>query len=342
MAKKSTSKQGPAPRIVGLGGAFVDIVCPVSEEFVAGLADGGKGTTVHCAWEGFQELLSRLPQEKLLRRCGGGVGTTLRRLSRHHIPTTMVSAIGDDAEGRFYLEKMQQDGVDTSRVVVIPGEHTGLCIALTTPDGERTMRTFRGINDRLGQYVTLRKDDLANARLFYSEGYLLSEEDFVQKSLALASESGMDILFDLGSSHVVMAHQNFLKNTIRQYVTAFFANQDEATAFTGNPDPYQAALQMNQFYGLSFVKCGADGAIYVDGNGVPQMVPPMEMMDGMKLSDRLSGCLDSTGAGDAWAAGFIYGFLGDVPARETVQLANMEAVCQLMENQVDRLSLNAK
>ncbi|GEM_PF-3666501 len=338
MAKKNTSKQDAALRVVGLGGAFVDIVCLVSEEFVAGLKDGGKGTTVHCTWEGHQELLARLPQDKIIRRCGGGVGTTLRRLSRKHVPTAMVSAIGDDAEGRFFLEKMQEDGVDTSRVNVVPGEHTGLCISLVTPDGERTMRTFRGINDRLGKYTVLRKSDLEHAALLYSEGYLCSEEDFVQKSLSLAYDSGVDVLFDVGSSNVVLAHQNFLKNTIRQYVTAFFANQDEAMAFTGNPDPFQAALLMNQFYTLSFVKCGGDGSIFVDGNGVPQMVPALEGEEKERVGAKLARCLDTTGAGDAWAAGFIGCYLNDLPAWDTVRIANIEAVCQLMENQAGLLA----
>lgn len=310
MSKKAKRNgvAGSLMRILGYGGAFIDVVYRVPEEFVAGL-QGAKGGSVNCTWDEQDAIIAAIPEEcrkSLKRRAGGGVGNTMRKIAsetRINLKVAMCAVVGDDVEGSQYISELESENVDVRRVRRVPGAHTGRCLSLVTPDGERTMYTFQGVNQDLGKYCPLNKSDFNGVTAFYTEGYMLIDEPMMRRTLDIArANDEMEIHFDVGSVGVITAHQDFMRTFLPPRVDFLYANYDEACALTGATIPEDIINLLGAEFPCPLVKLGKDGAICIDRATMETVQVPCE-------EKPLEGNVDTTGAGDTWAGAFIWAHL---------------------------------
>jgi sugar/nucleoside kinase (ribokinase family) len=286
----------PNRLIVGVGSPIVDIIAHIDAAFLAGVA-GAKGGMELMSAADLAALLKSVPG-KLGQSPGGSAGNTCFALARLGNPTTFVGKIGNDTVGDFYMETFAAYGGETRRFKT--GEvPTGRCLSLVTPDGQRTMRTD------LGAAMTLAPDeispqDFAGCAHAHIEGYLLFNERLLFRVLDAAKTAGCTVSLDLASFEVVNAARHFLPSLLKDFVDVVFANEEEAAAFVGDPaaKPQEVVKILAQLCKTAAVKVGAQGAWMAAG--VECVHVPAQSVKRL---------VDTTGAGDFWAAGFLYGWM---------------------------------
>lgn len=292
-------------QLIGVGSPIVDTLVQVSEPFVAGI-DGAKGGMELVNSAGMSVLLAEVEQAGFgsVQVPGGSAGNTVVTAARLGLRCSFVGKLGNDAGAHVYRDAFAAYGIDVSRFkqAALPNAR---CLSLITPDGERTMRTDLGAAMTLApEEITVA--DFADAAHVHIEGYLLFNRALALAVLKAAKAAGCTVSLDLASFEVVGAAQAILPDLLRDYVDIVFANEDEARAFTGLGEAYEQMVeQLAQLCAIAVVKLGKDGSL-IRSAGVTHRIAPQYV----------EHPLDTTGAGDIWAAGFLYGYLNgkDLPA----------------------------
>ncbi|MEC8614113.1 MAG: adenosine kinase [Verrucomicrobiota bacterium] len=306
-----------SPSIIGIGNPIVDAIALVDESFVSQI-DGEKGGMVLVDAPTITNLIASLPNAAIAAP-GGSAGNTLFALARMGASTSFLGKTGNCAEGDFYRESFSKIGGDTSRFKIgdLPN---GRCLSLVTPDGERTMRTD------LGAAMTLVPEeisvsDFAGCTHAHIEGYLLFNEALMRRVLEYAKKAGCTISLDLASFEVVNVTKSILPDLLRDYVDIVFANEEEGSAYTGIEDDYAAiALQLAELCEIVAVKVGAHGS-YIAHASVVEKIEPMHA----------AHVIDTTGAGDLWAAGFLYGWSQKYSLAECARLGSILGAAVVQE-----------
>lgn len=276
---------------IGLGNALVDVLLKLDTDQTLTEIGIQKGAMDMIGRD--QMIAIRSTQERLEKSeaPGGSVCNTMRAMAHLGAEVGFIGKIGDDAVGRFYEKAVREAGV-TPYFVRTTGE-SGSCTVLISPDGERTMGTF------LGPAATIRPDEireevLARYQCIYIEGYLIVNEPLVRTTMQKAKKLGLKVALDLSNFNIVNAFKGLLEELIPAYVDILFSNESEAQAFTGKT-PDEAVKELSRMVDISVVTLGKEGAL-VGSRGVFCQVPA----EGGKP-------VDTTGAGDNFAAGFLYG-----------------------------------
>jgi len=260
-------------------------------------------TRVVCLGDVMMDVLARLPGPLALGSDtpapvglygGGSAANTAAWLVLAGLPTTFVGRVGDDALGRRALDDLAAAGINLA-VSVDPVRPTGTCIVLVDVDGERTMVPSAGANVGLGE-ADLSAELFGPQSLLHVSGYALftpGSRPAALDALARARAAGCPISLDSASAAPLaeVGAEQFM-SWIGPGVL-LFANRDEARVLTGSADAAVAARSLGRRCGEAIVKCGADAAVWSDGTDVVE-VP---VADGVAV--------DSTGAGDAFAAGVL-------------------------------------
>ena len=223
---------------------------------------------------------------------GGSAANTIHGLSRLGIQTAFLGTVGKDSLGEFFSNDLKNCGIIP--LLTASATPTGRAISLVTPDGERTFTTY------LGAAVELNAGHLTSTLFLghhhlHLEGYLVPNQQLVESAFALARENNMSVSLDLASYNVVEANLTFLERIIRQYKPVVFANEEEARAFTGHTDPSTALDRLAALTDTAVVKIGSKGSL-ITHNGIRYSAGAIDVK-----------CIDTTGAGDLYAAGFLYG-----------------------------------
>ena len=225
-------------------------------------------------------------------RGGGSAANTAAWLGAAGADVALVARVGDDERGRGAVEELRGMGVDT-RVVLDPGQSTGTCLVLIDPGGERTMAPDAGANDALSE-EDLAEDLLAGAAHLHVSGYALLRDGSraaARDAIERALNAGIGVSVDPSSSALLDA--SFLERAAGAGL--LLPNASEAHALTGDSDPEAAARALAERFGEVVVTLGAAGALWTDGDEV--------LRAAAEPVDRVE---DSTGAGDAFAAGFLH------------------------------------
>lgn len=289
---------GKKYQLVGVGSPVVDILARVSEDFVATI-DGAKGGMELVDSGQMAALLQRLEQQGIetVHVPGGSAGNTVLAAANLGLRCSFVGKLGEDAAAGVYRDAFAAQGIDVSRFKQAALANAS-CLSLITPDGERTMRTNLAAAMTLApQEITAA--DFADTAHVHIEGYLLFNRDLAVQVLQTAHAAGCSISLDLASFEVVNAAGDILPQLLRDYVDIVFANEDEARAFTGLGDDFEAMLaQLAELSAVAVVKLGKDGSL-IRSKGQTHRI----------AAQHVAYPLDTTGAGDFWAAGFLYGYL---------------------------------
>lgn len=282
-------------QVIGVGSPIVDRLIQVDDDFLSGIA-GEKGGMELVNTTAMEKLLNRTPGKSAVAP-GGSAANTLFALAKLKVPATFLGKLGNDDEGRYYRRTFEQSGGDSSRIKISDRAATARCLSLITPDSERTMRTDLGAA-ALFTADEVSAVDFENCRHAHIEGYLLFNRDLSLSVLKSAKEAGCTVSLDLGSFEVVNASSDILPDLLGGYVDMVMANEDEAAAFCGDDDPWSGLKTLSEYCELVAVKLGSKGALIKSGGEVCYV-------NALKVKD----VKDATGAGDYWAAGFIYGLL---------------------------------
>lgn len=286
-------------KLIGVGSPVVDSLAHVSETFIQSIsgAKGGMELVDSHALAGMLTTIS-VNDHPVVQAPGGSAGNTAMGVAELGLPVTFLGKLGNEATADFYRERFGLIGGDTSRFK-IGDQANARCLSLVTPDSERTMRTDLGAAATLDA-SEVSTEDFAGCGHAHIEGYLLFNPALMDQVLRSAREAGCTISLDLASFEVVNAAGEGLKKILSEYVDVVFANEDEATAFFGGKvtDYEQMARDLGQICRTAVVKMGADGA-WICHDGVCERVH----------ANRVEKVIDTTGAGDLWAAGFLYGWL---------------------------------
>lgn len=233
---------------------------------------------------------------------GGSAANTIRAMARLGTPTGFIGKVGCDTTGDFFEAALVNLGVKPH--IFRGTEHSGRCVSLVSPDGERTMVTF------LGAALEMSSADIS-PELFdgfdclYLEGYLVQNHELILGAAQTAHRCGLKVALDLASFNVVEENLEFLRSLVQDHVDILFANEQEAFVFTGEEEPLNALQAISEMCELSVVKTGMNGALIKNGSEVVHVGI-------MKAARRV----DTTGAGDFYAAGFLYGLCEGLSLRQ--------------------------
>ena len=279
---------------VGVGSPIIDVIAEVEDSFIKQIGAEKGGMTL-VDENTLKELLAKIPGQSA-KTTGGSAGNTIFTLARMGNKTRFLGKTGNCAEGDFYRNHFSSLGGDSSSFK-IGNAMNGLCLSLVTPDGERTFRTHLGAAMSLAP-EEISVNDFTGCNHAHIEGYLLFNNQLMMHILKCAKAAKCTISLDLASFDVVQASGPLLKEILKDYVDIVFANETEAAAFTGLKEDYSSmAESLAEYCDIAAVKVGPKGAFIASQNGVIQV-------DAIPVSK----VVDTTGAGDLWAAGFLHGW----------------------------------
>ncbi len=253
---------------------------------------------------------------------GGSACNTILGIGRLGGAARFIGKRGNDELGALLEKALAANNVEP-RLLVSPSA-TGRVLSIVTPDAQRSMFTFLGASSETKPEEVL-ADYFADAALVHVEGYLLFNESLIRAALKAAKAAGALVSLDLASFTVVESAKDTLEELVRDYVDILIANEDEAAAFTGHSDEEKALEALSKKAGTAVVKVGKRGSLVAH--------------KGKKASIGIVGdgsAVDTTGAGDLWASGFLFGLVNGYSVEKAGRLgaACGHEVCQVVGAQI--------
>lgn len=280
-------------KVLGMGNALVDILTTLEDDALLRQFNLPKGSmqlvnheVSNLVDEGTDHLQKQIAS-------GGSAANTIHGLAKLGIETGFIGKVGRDDFGRFFRSDLESSYI--TPLLLESNTATGKAMALISPDTERTFATY------LGAAVEMSANDIYPEHFkdydyFHIEGYLVQNHSLIENAVAVAKDNGLIITLDMASYNVVEENIDFLQKILKEYVDIVFANEEEAKAFTGK-EPIRAVEDFAGLCDIAIVKIGKEGSIIKNKNNNHHISP----FDAKSI--------DTTGAGDLYAAGFIYGHI---------------------------------
>ena len=289
-------------KVIGIGNALTDMLVNLRSDEVLNtfrLPKGSMSLVDTATQTEISKSVAGLPYSLSL---GGSAGNTIRAMARLGCSVGFIGKVGRDKTGDFFESALINLGVEPH--IFRGNEKSGRCVSLVSADGERTLVTH------LGAALELSAGDIG-AQLFegydclYIEGYLVQNHELITTAVRTAKEAGLQVAIDLASYNVVAENLEFLQGLVRDYVDILFANEEEAKTFTGEAEPINALQAISEMCSLAVVKVGTRGALIKRGDEVVHV--------GIMAAAKR---VDTTGAGDFYAAGFMAGLCEGLTLRQ--------------------------
>jgi sugar/nucleoside kinase (ribokinase family) len=300
----------PEIELVGVGSPIMDLVARIPESFLTNVS-GEKGGMVLVDDAEMARILSLLATPPS-HSTGGSAANATFNAARLGLKTAFVGKLGNDGLAKTYMERFREAGVDVKRFKHGTASNAR-CLALVTPDAQRTMRTDLGAALTLSP-AEISAEDFRGARHAHVEGYLVFNHELCEAVLGAARSAGCTISLDLSAFEVVNGSRDWMFRQFGHGIDIVFANEDEIRAlFPGRGSDYKALARELASHGvIAAVKMGREGAWIAKGTEIHRN-PPVHLAD----------AVDTNGAGDAWAAGFLYGYLRGRPIPECGAVASI-------------------
>lgn len=314
--------------ILGIGNALTDILAILPDDTLLQELALPKGSMQHVDRETGNRIWEKLKPLGADLVAGGSAANTINGAATFGMESGFIGKVGDDDLGSLFKSNQEKDGI---RSILLKGDNpTGRAMVLITPpNAERTFAVY------LGAALELVPDDLhpewfEGWDYFHIEGYLVQNQATVRRAIELAKAAGCRISIDLASYNVVEANLEFLHEIVEEYVDIVFANETEAEAFTGLP-PREALDSIARICDTAVVKIGKDGS----------MVRRGEELHFIKA--RPAAAIDATGAGDLYAAGFLYAHSIGMPLKTCGDIGSAIAakVVEVVGTKIDQPRWNA-
>ncbi|SIQ14770.1 Sugar or nucleoside kinase, ribokinase family [Alkalispirochaeta americana] len=301
--------------VFGIGNPLIDLVFRASDQDLSALGLD----------KGIMHLVSQSRQEEILRyftgslpeyRPGGSAPNTLVALAGLGVSAVVAGKIGNDSFGEIYQQQVASCGI-TSRLVEGVGP-TGSSIILVTPDGERTMNTHLGMCQSFSvadlDEALLKRSALDGGYLYFT-GYMWdteSQKAAIRRAIEISRDAGGKVVFDLADPFAVERYREDFLNLLEHHVDVVFANRREAEILLGNAagkgDPREMVQSIAQMVSVAALKVGKEGSFVADSQI-------------RKIDARVVKALDTTGAGDMYAAGFLAGLVAGADPGQCGEIA---------------------
>ena len=296
--------------VFAVGNALVDVQAQVPDSKLTEV-DVEKGIMTLVDDQRQAEIIKSLGDVPLNRCAGGSAANSVVGVADFGGSAAFVGKVGADETGQFFLKDMRDLGID---VDVVPAESapTGTCAVLITDDAQRTMLT------NLGASATITEDDIdvetiKQSKYVYVEGYLLTgptTKAAAYRAMELAKANGVKVAFTASDPFLVNMIRDEIWDLITGPVDLFFCNEEEAKSLTGEDDPIKAAAKIHEHAENVCLTLGANGSIVMHGG---ETIP----IEGVSVD-----AIDTTGAGDMYAGGILYGITNGLSWRQSGHLAS--------------------
>jgi sugar/nucleoside kinase (ribokinase family) len=299
--------------VVGIGNAIVDIIARCDDGFLS----------KHDLAKGFMKLIDAHEAARLyeamgpaIERSGGSVANSIAGLASFGAKCGFIGRVAADQFGGIFRHDIRSLGIAYETPPALDGAPTARCLILVTPDGERTMNTF------LGASVDFTPNDLDQtligaARIVYLEGYLFDRDHAkaaFREAARLAKRAGAKVALSLSDAFCVDRHRDDFLALVKDDADIVFANEKEITTLYQVNSFEEAADRALQDCELAVLTRSEAGSVIV-GAGETLVVP----------AERLDEVVDVTGAGDLYAAGFLYGLTKGAPLAACGKLGSLAA-----------------
>ena len=294
MDAAATPPRFDVPRfdVLGIGNAIVDVVAPVPEAFISRHAmRKGSMTLIDAATAG--RIYAAMPPGQ--ESSGGSAANTCAVAAGLGARAAYLGRVADDQLGAVFRHDIAAAGVHFPTPPLSGGAPTARCLILVTPDGQRTMNTYLGACVAFGE-AEVDAAAVAAAGVVYLEGYLFDEpaaQAAFRRAAALAHAAGRQVALSLSDSFCVDRHRAAFRALVRGHIDMLFANEAELCSLYGRDDLADAVAQVRAEVALAAVTRSEQGSLVLRG------------AEAVEVAAAPAQVVDSTGAGDAYAAGFL-------------------------------------
>jgi sugar/nucleoside kinase (ribokinase family) len=304
--------------VVGIGNALVDVLSHEAEGFIEenGLV---KGAMTLIDTDRAEELYAAMGGGAI-EASGGSAANTISGIASFGGRSAFIGRVFDDQLGTVFAHDLRATGATFRSAPATDGPPTGRCLIIVTPDAERTLNTYLGSSEFLGP-EDVDGDLIAAAKVTFLEGYLFDRPEAQEaywKASRIAHDAGRQVSLTLSDTFCVERHKQAWRTLVTQQVDILFANEGEAMTLY-DVDSLEAAVEhVKADVEIGAVTCGADGSLIVHQGEVLEIpAHPAERV------------VDTTGAGDLYAAGFLFGFTSGRSLEESGRLGSMAATAVL-------------
>ncbi|PZN96787.1 MAG: adenosine kinase [Alphaproteobacteria bacterium] len=283
--------------VIAIGNALVDVITTAPPEFLSdrGIAKGSmrlipadEAETLYAAMGPGREI------------SGGSAANTVAGMAALGARPAFVGRVADDQLGRVFAHDIRAAGVAYATAASAGGDPTGRCLIVVTPDGERTMNTYLGACQELSE-ADLDADSVAAAEILYLEGYLWdppAPRAAMRKAIEVARANSRKVAFTLSDVFCVEGHRADFQDLLRSHVDLVFGNENEVRALYQTASIDEAMAELAKHSCIAVVTRSSEGAVVLE-NGNRHVVP----------GEKVDRVVDSTGAGDMFAGGFMAGLV---------------------------------
>ena len=308
--------------ILGMGNALTDILAVLQDDSLLRQFHLPKGSMQHVDKMTGDKIWQTLRQMGVQYVAGGSAANTITGTAIFGMKSGFIGKIGDDELGHLYKSDQEQYGI---RSTLLKGANPSgrAMVFITAPNAERTFAVY------LGAALELVPEDLKpeffeGYDYFHLEGYLVQNQNLIRRAVELAKEAGCIISLDMASYNVVESNEAFLHDIVDHYVDIVFANESEAKSFT-RLDPRDALDELARHCSIAVVKVGKDGSMVKSGDEYHY------------IEAWPAHTIDATGAGDTYAAGFLYAHSLGMPLKVCGEIGSIIAakVVEVIGTKID-------
>ena len=286
--------------IIGIGNALTDILAVLSDDSLLKQFHLPVGSMQMVDEETGSRIWQILKEKGVQYVSGGSSANTISGTSIFGMPSAFIGKVGDDELGSLFKSGQEVNGI---KPILLTGKAASgrAMVFITPPNGERTFADYMGAALELGP-EDLKEEYFEGYDYLHVEGYLVQNQDLVRRAVEIGKKIGMTISLDLASYNVVESNNAFLHDIINQYVDIVFANEAEAETFA-HLKPELAVREIAKMCKIAVVKLGKEGSLIQSGS------------EFYKIKACPANTIDATGAGDLYAAGFLYAHAWDMPLK---------------------------
>ena len=309
--------------ILGIGNALTDILAILPDDTLLKEFHLPLGSMQHVDMETGDRIWSALKEVGVKYVPGGSAANTITCTSIFGMPSGYIGKIGDDELGQLFKSTMEQFGVKTT--MLHSEKSSGRCMVfITGANAERTFADYMGAALEMGP-EDLKPEFFEGYDYFHIEGYLVQNQELIARAVQMAKDAGCIISIDMASYNVVESNNAFLHNLVDKYVDIVFANETESRAFTKLDDAVEGLRELAKHCEIAVVKVGKDGSWVKDG-AEEHFIPAWP-----------AKAIDGTGAGDTYAAGFLYAHALGMPLKACGEIGSIIAakVVEVVGTKID-------
>lgn len=303
----------PSTQVIAIGNAIVDVMAPCEDALIERLGLVRGGMTLIDAQRAHELYDAMGPAREI---SGGSAANTLAGLAALGSTCAFIGQVADDQLGEVFAHDIRAGGISFATPARAGDPPTARCLIFVTPDGQRTMNTFLGASQFLPP-AALDEAAIADAEVLYLEGYLWDPEEpraAMRRAIAAARGAGRKVAFTLSDAFVIDRHGDDFRAMIAAgEIDILFANHIELAALTGHDDFHAGIDALKDKVPMLVVTRSEQGAVAA-AQGALHEVP----------AEPVAQVVDTTGAGDLFAAGFLHGHVSGYPVAECLKLG---AIC---------------